>query len=281
MRLASPQESRTEHGLTAAEAARHLTEFGPNLIESGSRFRLLWTGVGLLANPLVVILLVASIVSGVVGETLSAVIIVSIVLLSVALDFFQSFRSEKAASSLQSLLTLTASVWRDGKLAEVPVRDVVPGDLLQLRAGDLVPADATLLSAVTLSVDQAALTGESLPVQKYVGDGGNGELFAGTSIVSGVGQSHVRVTVVHMPAINTPQFGWCKVVCRARLSLCRPFSSRRCAQKRCTGPPTSGPRALRRLADGTGHLGPASRARTRRSPGGTHGVGWSDVQRSG
>jgi len=88
MRLASPQESRTEHGLTAAEAARELAEFGPNLIETGSRFRLLWTGLGLLANPLVVILLVASIVSGVLGETLSAAIIVSIVLLSVALDFF-------------------------------------------------------------------------------------------------------------------------------------------------------------------------------------------------
>ena len=187
MRLVQPPGSHTEHGLTATEAARQLAEFGPNLIETGSRFRLLRTGLGLLANPLVVILLVASIVSGVVGETLSAAIIVSIVLLSVALDFFQSFRSEKAASSLQSLVTLTASVWRDGQLAEIPVRDVVPGDLLQLRAGDLVPADATLLSAVTLSVDQAALTGESLPVQKLVGDGADGQLFAGTSIVSGVG----------------------------------------------------------------------------------------------
>ena len=86
------------------------------------------------------ILVVASIVSGIVGETLSAVIIVSIVPLSVALDFFQSFRSEKAASSLQSLVTLTASAFRDGQLAEIAVRDVVPGDLLQLRAGDLVPA---------------------------------------------------------------------------------------------------------------------------------------------
>src|SRR5436853_5142991 len=146
MKLASPPTSRAEHGLTATEAARQLAEFGPNLIETGSRFRLLRTGLGLLANPLVVILLVASIVSGVVGETLSAAIIVSIVLLSVALDFFQSFRSEKAASSLQSLVTLTASVFREGQQSELAVRDVVPGDLLQLRAGDLVPADATLLS---------------------------------------------------------------------------------------------------------------------------------------
>jgi len=186
--------SREQRGLTAAEAARKLAEIGPNLIETGSRFRLLQTGLGLLANPLVVILLVASIVSGVVGETLSAAIIVSIVLLSVALDFFQSFRSEKAASSLQSLVALTTSVWRDGQLAEVPVRDVVPGGLLQLRAGDLVPADATLRSAVTLSVDQAALTGESLPVHKQVGHGADGQLFAGTSIVSGVGEALVTAT---------------------------------------------------------------------------------------
>src|SRR5438094_4577249 len=171
MRLVQPPGSHTEHGLTATEAARQLAEFGPNLIETGSRFRLLRTGLGLLANPLVVILLVASIVSGIVGETLSAAIIVTIVLLSVALDFFQSFHSERAANRLQSLVSLTAGVVRDGQVTEVPMREVVPGDLLQLRAGDLLPADATLLSAVTLSVDQAALTGESLPVEKHVGEG--------------------------------------------------------------------------------------------------------------
>jgi P-type Mg2+ transporter len=184
-------------GLTVAEAARRLVQFGPNLVETGGHFRLLRTGLGLLANPLVVILLVASVVSGIVGETLSAAIIVTIVLLSVALDFFQSFHSEQAASRLQSLVTLTAGVVRDGQLTEVPMRDVVPGDLLELRAGDLLPADATLLSAVTLSVDQAALTGESLPVEKHVGDGPDGQLFAGTSVVSGVGQALVTATGAH------------------------------------------------------------------------------------
>jgi len=158
---ASPAVVGGTQGLTSAEAARQLVKFGPNRVETGGGFRLLRTGLGLLANPLVVILLVASIISGIVGETLSAAIIVTIVLLSVALDFVQSFRSEQAASRLQSLVTLTASVWRDGQLAEVPMREVVPGDLLQLRAGDLLPADATLLSSVTLSVDEAALTRES------------------------------------------------------------------------------------------------------------------------
>jgi Mg2+-importing ATPase len=130
------------------------------------------TGLGLLANPLVLILLAASIVSGVVGEALDAGIIVTIVLVSVGLDFFQIFHSEQAATKLQSLVTLTASVWRDAKLTEIPMREVVPGDVVDVRAGDMVPADALLISAVTLSVDQAALTGESLPVEKRMGDGG-------------------------------------------------------------------------------------------------------------
>jgi P-type Mg2+ transporter len=181
-------------GLTSAEAARRLSQFGPNQVVTGGRFRVLRTGLGLLANPLVLILLAASIVSGIVGETLDAGIIVTIVLVSVGLDFFQIFHSEQAASKLQSLVTLTASVWRDAQLTDIPMRDVVPGDVLELRAGDLVPADATLTTAVTLSVDQAALTGESLPVEKHVGAGPDGLLYAGTSIVSGIGQACVTAT---------------------------------------------------------------------------------------
>jgi P-type Mg2+ transporter len=191
-----PGSTRTvaAEGLTSAEAARRLSQFGPNQVVTGGRFRVLRTGLGLLANPLVLILLAASVVSGIVGETLDAGIIVTIVLVSVGLDFFQIFHSEQAASKLQSLVTLTASVWRDAQLTDIPMRDVVPGDVLELRAGDLVPADATLTTAVTLSVDQAALTGESLPVEKHVGDGPDGLLYAGTSIVSGIGQACVTGT---------------------------------------------------------------------------------------
>lgn len=181
-------------GLTAAEAARRLVESGPNQLETGGRFRQLRSGLGLLANPLVLILLAASVVSGIVGEALSAAIIVTIVLLSVGLDFFQTFRSEQAANRLQSLVALTARVWRDGTLTDIPLREVVPGDVLELHAGDLLPADGKLLSAVTLSVDQAALTGESLPVEKRVGDGAEGQLFAGTSVVSGIGRAEVTAT---------------------------------------------------------------------------------------
>ena len=159
---AAPDKASVDgaQGLTAAEAAQRLSQFGPNQVKTGGRFHVLRMGLGLLANPLVLILLAASVVSGIVGETLDAGIIITIVLLSVALDFFQIFHSEQAASKLQSLVTLTASVWRDGQLTEIPMRDVVPGDVLEVRAGDLLAADAILLSAVTLSVDQAALTGD-------------------------------------------------------------------------------------------------------------------------
>ena len=184
----------TSPGLTAAEAALRLAQCGPNQVVTGGRFHVLRIGLGLLANPLVLILLAASIVSGVVGEVLDAGIIVTIVLVSVGLDFFQIFHSEQAATKLQSLVTLTASVWRDAQLKDIPMREVVPGDVVDVRAGDLVPADALLISATTLSVDQAALTGESLPVEKHVGDGPDGRLFAGTSIVSGIGQACVTAT---------------------------------------------------------------------------------------
>jgi Cation transporter/ATPase, N-terminus len=120
-------------GLSTAEAARRLSAFGPNQVVTGRRFQLVRTGLGLLANPLVLILLVASVVSSIVGEALDAGIIVAIVLVSVGLDFFQIFHSDQAARKLQSLAVLTTRVWRDGQLKEIPVREVVPGDAFEVR----------------------------------------------------------------------------------------------------------------------------------------------------
>src|SRR5581483_2607645 len=107
------------------------------------------------------------------------------------------YRSERTAHALRSLVAPTTRVWRDGRLAEVPVSAVVVGDLLELRAGDLVAADATLVTASTLALDEAALTGESLPVEKRAGEGASGRLFAGTSVVSGVGRAVVTATGRH------------------------------------------------------------------------------------
>jgi P-type Mg2+ transporter len=183
-------------GLSSADAAARLSQYGPNEVETGRRFRVLREGLGLLANPLVLILLVAAVVSGFLGEPLNAAIIIFIVLLSVGLDFYQVFRSDQAANRLKGLVALTTIVLRDGRRTAVPVREVVPGDVLELRAGDLVPADATLLTPEPLTLDEAALTGESLPVEKQPGSGAQAGLFAGTSVVSGVGQAVVTATGV-------------------------------------------------------------------------------------
>jgi Mg2+-importing ATPase len=181
-------------GLSSAEAAQRLAQIGPNAVETEDRFRILRAGIAFSSNPLVIILLVASLISGVLGEVLNATLIALMVGLSVALNFVQVFRSEQAARNLCSMVAPTARVWRDGRLLEVPMRAVVPGDLLQVRAGDLVPADAELQTVSTLMVDEAALTGESMPVEKEAVDGHAALLFAGTSVVSGVGQAVVTAT---------------------------------------------------------------------------------------
>jgi Mg2+-importing ATPase len=182
-------------GLTSAQAAELLERYGPNEVETGRRFKLLREGLSLLTNPLVLILLVAAAISGLLGDPIDAAIIIVIVLLSVVLDFYQVYSSQQAASRLKSLIAPETTVWRDGHPTEVAVRTVVPGDLLELRAGDLLPADAVLLTRTPLSVDEAVLTGESLPVTKRGGvEGTASKLFAGTSIVSGVGQASVTAT---------------------------------------------------------------------------------------
>src|SRR5207245_6683210 len=104
------------------------------------------------------------------------------------------FRTQQAAHKLRSMVAPTATVWRDGRPCEIPIRSVVPGDLLEVRAGDLVPADAELQTVSTLMVDEAALTGESMPVEKEARDDHSALLFAGTSVVSGMGQALVTAT---------------------------------------------------------------------------------------
>src|SRR5439155_23044531 len=116
----------------------------------------------LFLNPLVVILLVASVIAGTLGQHVDALIIVTMVVLGVTINFWQSYRSQQAADHLRATVTPTATVRRDGRWVEVPLRTVVPGDVFRLSAGDLVPADARLLESRDLSIQQAMLTGESV-----------------------------------------------------------------------------------------------------------------------
>jgi Mg2+-importing ATPase len=159
-------DGMSEPGLTSDEAARRLALYGPNEAAPARRLSILVQLLHLFANPLVIILLVASAISVALRQQVDAVIIVTMVLLGVTINFWQSYRSQRAADRLRASVSPTATVRRDGAWQEVPIRAVVPGDVIRLSAGDLVPADAQLLESRDLSVQQSMLTGESLPADK-------------------------------------------------------------------------------------------------------------------
>ena len=191
-----------DQGLTSAEAARRLVESGPNEPVPVRRASVVRHLLSLFANPLVIILLVASVISALLGERADALIIATIVLVGISINFWQTYRSQKAAERLRASVTPTATVLRDGIWREVPVRFVVPGDVVRLSAGDLVPADARLLESRDLSVQQAMLTGESLPVDKEAAADMSAEtgpnarhlVFLGTSVVTGTATASVLAT---------------------------------------------------------------------------------------
>jgi Mg2+-importing ATPase len=177
-------------GLTTAEAEQRLTQYGPNDPTPKKQRSHVVELLLQFANPLVVILLLASIVSAFVGELVNAAIIIAIVSLSVAINFVQTFRSQKAADRLRATVAPTATVLRDGVFADIHRAAVVPGDVVRLSAGDLVPADARLLEARDLHVQESALTGESMPVEKEC----NAMVLLGTSVVSGTATALVLLT---------------------------------------------------------------------------------------
>lgn len=177
-------------GLSSAEARQRLEQHGPNEPAPAPRASGLIALLGRLRNPLVIILLLAAGASASLGEVVNAVIIVIMVVAGVVIDFLQTYRSQKAADKLREQVTVTASVLRDGAWSEIPRREVVPGDVVRVSAGDLVPADARLFEANELHVLEAALTGESLPVEKAA----PAQIFLGTSVVSGTGLAEVTAT---------------------------------------------------------------------------------------
>jgi Mg2+-importing ATPase len=181
-------------GLSEAEAAVRLTKYGPNLFRERKDKPLLLQYLTRFKNPLVLILLVASAVSAATGEVTNFLIISSIVLLSVTLDFVQECRANAAAEKLRQSVSVRATVIRDGKPSEIPVTQIVPGDVALLSAGDLIPADGRVLEAHDFFVKQALLTGESYPVEKRPGalpdtatefEEATNAVFMGTSVISG------------------------------------------------------------------------------------------------
>lgn len=191
-------------GLGVEEAAERLRQFGPNVAASGARHSLAAMIGRKFADPLVAILLIAAAVSGGTGDWQSLVIIVLIVLFSIGLDVLQEHKAERAIEALKQAVAVTAQVWRGGVLTRVPVRDIVPGDVVELRAGDLVPADGPILRAKDALADEALLTGEPYGVEKRAAPGGAGAdvegdvsaftLYAGTSVVGGEATLLARAT---------------------------------------------------------------------------------------
>jgi Mg2+-importing ATPase len=147
--------------LTSDQAARRLRTVGPNVLAS-HRVTAFGVLVHQLRNPLLVLLLAAAGVSVATGGTTEGVIIAAIVLLSVGLGFINEYRSEVAVAALHANIRHQALVWRDGRQQRLDVRELVPGDVVALQVGDLVPADLRLLEADQLECDEAVLTGEAI-----------------------------------------------------------------------------------------------------------------------
>jgi Mg2+-importing ATPase len=192
---ADQEMARAPVGLTAEEAHRRLEQYGANEPVPTRRWSALRELLGFLTNPLVLILLIAAFASILLGQHTDAAIVVVIVLLSVTINFIQTYRSQIAAERLRSQVAARATVMRDGAWQEIPRGEVVPGDVVQLSAGDLIPADAHLLVSKDLYVQEAALSGESIPSDKHATSEENERLvFLGTSVVSGTATALVTVT---------------------------------------------------------------------------------------
>ena len=159
---------RVEQGLSDAEVAHRLAEHGANRLAEARRRGPLRIFFGQFADFMIAVLLVAALVSGLVGEPVDAAAIVVIVLLNAVIGFFQEYRAEQAMNALRKLAAPSAHVRRNGQLLVVPAAELVPGDVVLLEAGALVPADLRLTESARLRVAEAALTGESEPAHKSV-----------------------------------------------------------------------------------------------------------------
>ncbi len=190
-------------GLTSQLAGEQLRRYGPNRVAAQEARSAVWLFLATFANPLVLVLLAASLLSAALGEGGNALMIGAILLVSSSLDFAQSHRSQRAAEKLRASVATRAEVERDGVVREIPLEEVVPGDILLLSAGSIVAGDARLISSRDLCTSEASLTGEALPVEKRAGqlDAGaeslaeaTNSVFMGTSVLNGVGRAQVMYT---------------------------------------------------------------------------------------
>ena len=197
------QLGSTPTGLTAAEAARRLKQYGLNELQAVGRISPWMLLLEQFKNVLIIILLIATALSALLGRGVEAIAIGVIVIFAVLLGFVQEYRAERAIEALREMAAPTATVLRDDDELEIPARELVPGDVILLHAGDKIPADARLLESINLQVEEAALTGESVPVEKHTTPLANGLLgigdhknmaYAGTVVTYGRGRAAVVAT---------------------------------------------------------------------------------------
>jgi Mg2+-importing ATPase len=175
----------TQAGLSQAEATKRLGEYGANEFAGRKKLQPLLIFFSKFRNPLLLLLIVAALISGFLGSQFEAGVILVIVIGSAFIDFFNTYKSAKAAEDLQDKVNITAALWRNGKLEERNMRETVPGDIFSLEAGDLVPADGILIEAKDLFLNESVLTGESMPAEKEANKPDTKMVFLGTSVVSG------------------------------------------------------------------------------------------------
>jgi Ca2+-transporting ATPase len=192
-----------DRGLSAEEAEKRLEEYGPNALREPPSRSILSMFMDQLKEVLVIILIIAAVISGAVGEWMDSLVIMIIVVLNACLGVYQEHKAEEALKALKKMTMPTAKVLRDGEVCQVAVENLVPGDIVLLEAGDSLPADIRLVETVSLRTNEAALTGESVPVEKSIkaleqGDVPVGDqhnmAFMGTTITSGRGKGLVITT---------------------------------------------------------------------------------------
>ena len=163
-----------EKGLSTAQAQERLQKYGPNKLKEGEKPTLLQRFLAQLKDPMLIILMIAAAVSALTGmlsgesEWAEVIIIVAVVLLNAILGVIQESKAEAAIEALQTMTAATCKVIRDGKQMVVHSDELVPGDIVVLEAGDAVPADGRIIENASLKIEEAALTGESVPVNKLI-----------------------------------------------------------------------------------------------------------------
>ncbi|MDA1060891.1 MAG: HAD-IC family P-type ATPase, partial [bacterium] len=193
--------SYLEKGLTLAQYQANLRKYGFNEIPSKKEFTALKIFVSQFTSFLIIVLIVAGSVSIFLGELIDGFAIFAIVIINSIIGFIQEYKAENAVAALKKMVVQTAIVVRNGEEKEVAIKELVPEDLILISEGEKMPADCQILEAFSLKADESMLTGESVPVNKELGDGRQGKLFKGTIVTTGRAKAKVYAT-----GINT-EFG--------------------------------------------------------------------------